>query len=170
MPVVSTQSKSHLRIAIHDEPKVVTLKVEGRIAGPMVAEFDRTWLSLALCLVSRKLSVDLRGVTCVDTAGRCLLVGICDKTGAGFLADTPLTKYFAEEASRRPSKNREQEGGQDAGSKAHAAFQHGLSAVTASVLGRPRPRVRSETVSTGPHGLLGFGRFGDNRTLLAPVF
>ena len=34
----------------------------------------------------------------MDAAGRHLLAEIHDKTGADFLADTPMTKYFAEEA------------------------------------------------------------------------
>jgi hypothetical protein len=42
--------------------------------------------------------VDLRGVTHVDGTGRNLLAEIHAKTGAEFLADTPLTKYFAEQA------------------------------------------------------------------------
>jgi hypothetical protein len=36
----------------------------------------------------------------MDAAGRHLLAEIHAKTGADFLADTPMTKYFAEEAMR----------------------------------------------------------------------
>jgi hypothetical protein len=42
--------------------------------------------------------VDLRGVMYVDGTGRDLLAEIHAKTGAEFVADTPLTKHFAEEA------------------------------------------------------------------------
>jgi anti-anti-sigma regulatory factor len=87
-----------VRITIHDGEKLVTLKIEGRVADPMTSEVNRSWQELAPSLGSRKLSVDLRGVTFMDAAGRHLLAEIHAKTGAEFLADTPMTKYFAEEA------------------------------------------------------------------------
>jgi len=89
-----------VRITIHDEEKLVTLKIEGRAAEPLVSELHRAWQDLAPSLGSRKLSVDLRGVTFMDLAGRHLLAEIHAKTGADFLADTPMTKYFAREALR----------------------------------------------------------------------
>jgi anti-anti-sigma regulatory factor len=87
-----------VRITIHDGEKLVTLKIEGRVADPLTSEVNRSWQELAPSLGSRKLSVDLRGVTFMDAAGRHLLAEIHAKTGAEFLADTPMTKYFAEEA------------------------------------------------------------------------
>jgi len=89
-----------LRITTHEQARAVTIKLEGSVAGPVVAEFDRTWHALAASLGSRKLSVDLCGVTFVDEAGRQLLAEIHNTTAAQFLADTPFTKYFAEQASR----------------------------------------------------------------------
>ena len=89
-----------MRITIHEGDKGVTLKIEGRAAEPMVAELDRAWQQLTSSLGSRRLSVDLRGVTFMDATGRHLLAEIHDKTGAEFLADRPMTKYFAEEAVR----------------------------------------------------------------------
>jgi len=87
-----------LRITIHEADKVLTLKIEGRAAEPLIGELHRTWQNLAPSIGSRKLSIDLRGVTFMDTTGRHLLAEIHSKTGAEFLADTPMTKYFAEEA------------------------------------------------------------------------
>jgi anti-anti-sigma regulatory factor len=89
-----------VKISVLETEMVVTLKVEGRAAEPMVGELNRAWQDLAPSLGSRKLSVDLRGVTFMDTTGRHLLAEIHDKTGAEFLANTPMTKYFAEEAVR----------------------------------------------------------------------
>jgi len=71
----------------------------------VVDELSRTWQNLAPSLGSRKLSIDLRGVTFMDLAGRHLLAEIHAKTGAEFLADTPMTKYFAEEAMRGDGTN-----------------------------------------------------------------
>jgi anti-anti-sigma regulatory factor len=81
------------------------VKLEGKIAGPWASEFDRTWHELAKSLNSRKLCVDLCEVTYVDEAGRKLLREIYQKTGAEIIGDSPLTKYFVEEAMRKTSKN-----------------------------------------------------------------
>ncbi len=56
------------------------------------------WQSLAPSIGISKLCVDLRGVTHMDAKGRRILAEIHRKAGADFLADTPMTKYFAEEA------------------------------------------------------------------------
>lgn len=90
-----------MRITIQEEaPTSITLKIEGRVTGPKVPELHRAWQDLATSLGSRRLSVDLRGVTFIDLAGRSVLAEIHNKTNADFLADTPMTKYFADEAKR----------------------------------------------------------------------
>jgi ABC-type transporter Mla MlaB component len=88
-----------MRVTIHQqEPEHVTLQVEGKIAGPHVPVLHGAWQELTPSIGQRRLRVDLRGVTHVDGTGRNLLAEIHAKTGAEFLADTPLTKYFAEQA------------------------------------------------------------------------
>jgi anti-anti-sigma regulatory factor len=78
----------------------VIFKIEGKIAGPSVSALDQAWRDSEASLEQRKLLVDLRGVTYVDGAGRKLLAEISEATGAVFVGDTPLTKYFAEEAQK----------------------------------------------------------------------
>jgi anti-anti-sigma regulatory factor len=78
----------------------VILKIEGKVLGPQFPVLSRTWQELAPTLGARKLCLDLRGVTHVGNRGLNLLSEIHDQTGAEFLADTPLTKYFAEEAQQ----------------------------------------------------------------------
>jgi anti-anti-sigma regulatory factor len=87
-----------VRITIHEPEGAVILTIDGRVADPFLIEFQRAWHELAPSLGSRKLSVDLRGVTFMDMSGRQLLAEIHAKTGADFIADRPLTKYYAEEA------------------------------------------------------------------------
>jgi anti-anti-sigma regulatory factor len=82
------------------EGEHVTLKIEGKVAGRHVPELHRAWEDLAPSLGKRRLLVDLCGVTHVDGTGRNLLAEIHAKTGAEFVADTPLTKYFAEQAQQ----------------------------------------------------------------------
>jgi anti-anti-sigma regulatory factor len=78
----------------------VTLKLEGRVAGLWVSEFQRSWRAASSSLGSRSLVIDLCGVTHIDSAGRNALAEAYKERGAQFVADTPLTKYFAEEACR----------------------------------------------------------------------
>jgi anti-anti-sigma regulatory factor len=76
------------------------MKIEGKIAGANVSILEQAWLVLQSSLGQRRLLVDLRGVMYVDGTGRNLLAEIHAKTGAEFVADTPLTKHFAEEAQQ----------------------------------------------------------------------
>lgn len=91
-----------MRVTIQNqERKQVTLKIEGKIEGVQVPELHRAWRVLAPSLGEKTLRVDLRGVTHVDATGKDLLAEIHAETGAEFMADTPLTKYFAEEAQKQ---------------------------------------------------------------------
>jgi len=69
--------------------------------GAWTREFQRAWESVAASLGPRKLLVDLCGVTHMDADGTRVLAEIHKQTNADFLADTPMNKYFAEEARRR---------------------------------------------------------------------
>lgn len=77
----------------------MTIKLEGRVAGPWVEELRLTWLPLAPSLGSKRLCVDLCEVTFVDAAGKQLLTEI-RKGGAVFLADTVMTRHLIEEIER----------------------------------------------------------------------
>ena len=90
-----------LRISVNEEPDATTLRLDGRVVGPWVGELDRAWRSLAGGLGSKKLVVDLCGVSHMGLNGRQVLADIHNGTGADFLADTPMTKYFAAEARRK---------------------------------------------------------------------
>ena len=46
----------------------------------------------------KKLQLDLRDVAFADDKGRKVLREIYQKTHAGFLTNSPLTKYFADDA------------------------------------------------------------------------
>jgi anti-anti-sigma regulatory factor len=97
-----------LRITVQDGDKSRTIKLEGKIVGPWVEEFRRTCRSLVPSLGSKELRLDLRDVGFVDVKGRDLLRKIYQKTNAHFLADSPLTRYFVEDAMRESQKKREE--------------------------------------------------------------
>jgi len=90
-----------LRITLQESERAQTIKLEGKIAGPWVEEFNRSWQSLEVLPSSRELQLDLREVAFVDAKGRELLREIYQKTNARFLADSPLTQYFADDAMQQ---------------------------------------------------------------------
>jgi hypothetical protein len=94
-----------LRITVVEEPEATTMKLEGELVGPWVAELNRAWPSLVASLNTKKLRVDLCGIDRIDPDGRHILAEIHRQTGADFLADTPITKYFAEQARLRDHEN-----------------------------------------------------------------
>ncbi len=94
-----------LRITVQNGEKAQTIKLEGKVVGPWVEELERTCQSVVRSLGARELHLDLRGVGLVDAKGRGLLREMYLRTNARFLADSPLTRYFVEDAMRESEKN-----------------------------------------------------------------
>jgi anti-anti-sigma regulatory factor len=82
------------------------MKLEGKLTGPWVEECMRVWLELKRTLSTRKLALDLCGVTFVDALGMQLLREIYSATRAEFRTNSPLTNYFAEQAMQQISDGR----------------------------------------------------------------
>ena len=76
------------------------IKLEGRVAGPWVAELTRTWKEQAPLLAEKKLSLDLRDITYSDTRGTQALREIYAQSGAELITSTPWTRFLAEEVKR----------------------------------------------------------------------
>ena len=89
-----------LRIVVGDGPCEVTLKLEGSLAGPWVAELEHAWRAARPGLNSRSLCVDLTAVDYVDDAGKYLLALLSREgaqvTAAG-TAMTELVRRIAED-------------------------------------------------------------------------
>ena len=98
-----------VKITIQEEAEAMRLKLEGKVTGPGTKEFERSWRSLEPTLDSRRLVIDLAGVIHMDSEARGLLAEIYKKTGAQFVADTPMTKYFVEEAKRQSGEKFKEE-------------------------------------------------------------
>ena len=93
-----------LRITVEENTEAMTIKLEGRVAGPWVAELDRLWQQASPVLGSRQLSLDLRETTYADAGGIAALRAIYSQTKAVILTSTPWTQYLAEEISRESWK------------------------------------------------------------------
>lgn len=88
-----------LRITIHETDDAMAIKLEGRVAGPWVAELGHAWEEAALHLASRELLLDLCDVTFVDVKGKQVLKNIHSQTGARLVASTQWSHFLAGEVS-----------------------------------------------------------------------
>jgi anti-anti-sigma regulatory factor len=86
-----------LRITIHETDDAMAIDLEGRIAGPWVAELGAAWAEAAPRLSSRKLVLNLLNVTYVDKRGAQALRNIYAQTRAKLIAATPSVLYLAGE-------------------------------------------------------------------------
>lgn len=91
---------STFRVTVKDGPDRAIMKLEGKMVGPWVRECRQTWTALLSSLSARKLALDLCGVTFVDESGLGLLREIYRATRADIVANSPLTKHFADQATR----------------------------------------------------------------------
>jgi hypothetical protein len=87
-----------LKITIHDSPTEFRLELEGRLAGPWVAEAEHCWRTGESTFGRRRFAVDLRGVEFVDAAGRELLAAM-RAHGAHFRVTGPMMRSLIEEIS-----------------------------------------------------------------------
>jgi hypothetical protein len=83
-----------LRITLHEDGTQWRLHLAGRLAGVWVAETENTWRS---ALVSgRLIEIDIREVTGIDEAGRCLLRAM-NQEGARLVAKGVAMEALVEE-------------------------------------------------------------------------
>ena len=73
------------------------MKLEGKVVGPWVDECHRVWQATLAELGTKRIRLDLRGVLFLDDRGTNLLREIHRTAGEEVVADSPLTKYFAEQ-------------------------------------------------------------------------
>ena len=90
-----------LRIRVHEQESLIEVTLEGRLAGPWVAELSRAWRETAPRLGRRKLILNLRDLTFSDSKGEQVLREIVAQTSAKIFSSTPWTKYLAHEISSR---------------------------------------------------------------------
>lgn len=96
-----------LRIRVHGNPRVLTLKLEGRLAGPWLLEMEECWRSVVASQREPVVRVDLTELTSIDAAGKVCLA-VLHRQGAEFIAPDFLTKALVAEimqmtVSREPA-------------------------------------------------------------------
>lgn len=89
-----------LRISTRVTSEGMTLKLEGKLAGPWVTELERSWQAAGTAAQGRPLRVDLNEVTFIDPAGKSLLAAM-HRHGVQLVATTCMMKFLIEEITRR---------------------------------------------------------------------
>ena len=92
-----------LRITVHDNPRVLTFQLEGRLAEPSLRVLESCWHRTSARRRGAILRVDLTGVTFIDAAGRDCLAAM-HRQGAEFVAADCFTKAIVDEITRAPGR------------------------------------------------------------------
>ena len=92
-----------LRITVQEHGTLWRLHLAGRLAGAWVAETENTWRSAPVS--GRPVEIDIREVTGIDEAGRCLLQAM-NQAGARFIAKGVAMKALVEEITGKPASPR----------------------------------------------------------------
>ncbi len=87
-----------LKLSVQNEPDALHLYVEGRLVRPLTEELEKLWQQMASHLAGKQLFLNLCGTTFVDQNGLQLLRKIVRAHNPIILADSPLTRQFAEQA------------------------------------------------------------------------
>ncbi len=87
-----------LKITRYSNETSTTLRLEGRVAGPWLAELARSWQRVVESEPNSKV-IDLTGVTFIEPEGRRILSRMW-REGAEFVATGCLTKCVVEEITR----------------------------------------------------------------------
>src|SRR6266849_1343912 len=80
-----------LKITIEQEATTTMFKVEGKLAGPWVAELEQCWRAAMNTTGGRSVKVHLRAVSFIDAAGKSLLAEM-HRHGAELVAEGCMTK------------------------------------------------------------------------------
>jgi len=89
-----------MKIEIGEDAGQLTLKVEGRLAGPWVCEMERCWRTARRNYPSGRFLVDLTDVTYIDQAGQYLLQ-LMHGDGASFVATGLMTQSIVNQITEK---------------------------------------------------------------------
>lgn len=94
--MLSARGRELLKISTEHEKNQTVLRIEGKLIHPWTKELEKAWQSFADTLGAKKLLLDIRGTTFADQNGIALLGKIVRTANAVLVADSPLTRHFAE--------------------------------------------------------------------------
>jgi ABC-type transporter Mla MlaB component len=83
-----------LRITVEEDADFNTYRLEGKLTGDWVKEFERCWICAKHIEPGTQFKIDLSGVSSVDERGKALL-GSMVSEGAELVADNPMVTSLA---------------------------------------------------------------------------
>ena len=89
-----------LKITVRENGTEQTLLVEGKLAGPWAAELESAWNQARQADRSRRIRVDITGVSIIDPRGEAALTAIIAE-GARLIAKGAYSGYIAKQLMRR---------------------------------------------------------------------
>jgi len=104
-------SHTMLRISVYEYEERVAFTLEGRVAGPWVAELSRVWVETVPQLSRKQFILDLRNVTYADTAGIEALKTIYTQSHAKLITGSLWAEYLAKEITENATGEVNQEVG-----------------------------------------------------------
>jgi hypothetical protein len=94
-----------LRITVQEDGAVWRLQLAGRLVSVWVGMTETIWHSAQPC--GKQVEIDMREVTGIDEAGRCLLRAM-NEAGASLIAKGVAMEALVEEITgKRPDRNRQ---------------------------------------------------------------
>mgnify|MGYP003579361927 CR=1 FL=1 len=94
-----------LKVTTTNQNQTITMKLEGKLAGPWVQEVTRVWVDTAQSPRSGYV-VDLRSVTFIDGPGQALLATM-SRQGARLIAADCLTLNIVDEITKESYSSEE---------------------------------------------------------------
>jgi hypothetical protein len=94
-----------LRITVQEDGRVWRLHLAGRLASEWVGETESIWHSAQPC--GKQIEIDMREVTGIDEAGRCLLRAM-SQAGAHLIAKGVAMEALVEEITGKPARRNRQ--------------------------------------------------------------
>jgi anti-anti-sigma regulatory factor len=77
----------------------LTLRIEGRLSGPCLAELENCWRQMLVGSGNQRVVVDLKEVTFVSAQAKQLLQKLC-RAGAHLTGDGLMTRALVEQITR----------------------------------------------------------------------
>ncbi len=98
------------RATVEHHDSLVTLRIEGRLSGPCLAELENCWRQMTANNGKGRLVVDLHEVTFVSSQGKQLLEKLC-RAGAQLTGDGLMTRALVEQITHSVGQANNQKSG-----------------------------------------------------------
>ena len=93
------------KISFHRNPSSTTLRLKGKLSGLWVDEVARTWCGVVTRSAAKSVTVDLAGVSFIDSEGIKLVRWLFQR-GTHLRAGRLMTQYIIDQVAKEAGKSR----------------------------------------------------------------